>query len=69
MEGWQGYWHDFAGLTSVGFLAVYGAVIAFVLMGFLAPALVIAIGGLLKGVAYEIGWSITRRGPEKASRG
>ena len=64
-KGGKGYWHDFAGLTSVGFLAVYGAVIAFVLMGFLIPALVIAIGGLLKGVAYEIGWSIYPQGTGK----
>jgi hypothetical protein len=64
-KGGKGYWHDFAGLTAVGFLAVYGAVIAFVLMGFLVPALIISIGGLLKGAAYEIGWSIYPQGTGK----
>jgi len=64
-KGGKGYWHDFVGLTSVGFLAVYGAVLVFVLMGFLIPAFIVALGGLLKGAAYEIGWSIYPQGTGK----
>lgn len=39
--------------------------LAFVLMGFLIPALIITIGGLLKGAAYAIGWSIYPQGTGK----
>lgn len=60
----KGYWHDFAGLSLAGFLAVSGAVIAFGTVGFI-PALIITIGGLLKGAAYEIGWSIYPQGTGK----
>lgn len=63
-RGSKGYWHDFAGLSLAGFLAVSGAVIAFGTVGFI-PALIITIGGLLKGAAYAIGWSIYPQGTGK----
>ena len=53
-----------AGLSLAGFLAVSGAVIAFGTVGFI-PALIITIGGLLKGAAYAIGWSIYPQGTGK----
>jgi hypothetical protein len=62
----KGYWHDFAGLTvSLRFLAVSGAVIAFGTDRIYRAALIITIGGLLKGAAYAIGWSIYPRGTGK----
>jgi hypothetical protein len=55
------YWYDFTGLALVGFAAVSGAVIAIAAFNPLA-ALIIAVGGMFKSVAYAIGWIIYPKG-------
>jgi hypothetical protein len=58
------YWYDFIGLALVGFAAVSGAVFTVVYFNPLVAA-IIAIGGMLKSVAYAIGWTIYPKGNGK----
>jgi hypothetical protein len=55
------YWYDVILMAWFGLLSVLGASIAF---GFVSipAAIIIALGGLMKGVAYMIGWAVYDEG-------
>jgi hypothetical protein len=56
--------YEFVGLSLTGLAITLPLVIALLIFGFYGLAAIAVIGGLLKGMAYEIGWRISDRGTE-----